>query len=80
MEERHEKEKMRMRQRCKKETRDKRHIAVTKVKKARQELKVGREKYKEELHSIYTVKFDKQCFRSGGSCCNFWNWGETPIC
>ena len=52
MEERHEKEKMRMRQRCKKETRDKRHIAVTKVKKARQELKVGREKYKEELPVI----------------------------
>ena len=59
MEERHEKEKMRMRQRCKKETRDKRHIAVTKVKKAQQELKVGREKYKEELPVIYTFKVRK---------------------
>ena len=50
---------MRTRQRCKKETRDKHHIAVTKVKKAQQKLKVGREKYKEEIHLIYTIKFEK---------------------
>ena len=55
MEERHEREKMRMRQRCKKEMRDKCHIAVTKVKNAQQELKDGREKYKEKSFDLYHI-------------------------
>ena len=36
-------------------------------------------KYEEELPVIYTVKFEKQCFRRGGCRCGFRNRGETSI-